>query len=896
MKTLIISIAVLFFSLSFASEPVITTLDNGLTVIIQEIHYAPVVASVIAYDVGSRNERSDILGISHFCEHLMFKGTPDMPLGRFWQIVQRDGGTANAFTSDDVTCYYIVLPVNRLDDALAIESDRMVNCLIDSAEVASERNVVHEERRSRTTDSPSGTLWETLAQTAYTEHPYMNPVIGFDENILAYDHIKAREYYETWYCPSNAVLTLVGDFDTDEVLEKVEAYFRDIPAGSPPVQTPIVEPLQTESRYVEVDHASNLPRFIMAFHVPNVLNVDSPLLDLIASYLSSGVSSRLQRVLIEPGLVSGVGAWNGGGIDPGLFTISITMEPFEEDGITQDEVISIIWDELNSIISDGIPEDDLFDLKVRQRASEIFAQASPTGLAMDLCLNQTMYDDAFLTDRNLVIIEAATPDDISEAAAKYFKPEGVTLAVLNPTGGYAAEGSSRQELPTDIEEPQEINYEGLEVTDDFLRIPEHSLFEGVISDTLDNGLQLFVMENHSFPTVSVVFATPIGSYRYGSEYAGLAGITSSTMLRGTDELPRADFHERLESKGSSIYFSAGAEHSTGSVNVLTEHLELAFISISDLLLNPAFRESDYDILMDDAETSLVSRSDRAWSIASDSMQIITAATPNDIRITTEETLQRITLPEVIDFYELACRPEGSVITVVGDVDAEEIFAMAADYFGDWESPPEPLPKAVYPEFTDAPGDTVIVSMPGKAQVVVLIRTESPADNSPEDVAFSVMNKILGSGIGSWLGHSVRDEQGLAYSVGSYSRSNDSSGTFTAYLSTFGDYVPQAVNSVMEEINRITNEDVRDIELRIVQSSMIGSHARSGSGYSGLAWGLTALVLDEKSFDYDIIHLSEVLELSPEDLRHAAEMYFGDDWFIAVAGGVNESVDLTAPEQ
>jgi len=109
-------------------------------------------------------------------------------------------------------------------------------------------------------------------------------------------------------------------------------------------------------------------------------------------------------------------------------------------------------------------------------------------------------------------------------------------------------------------------------------------------------------------------------------------------------------------------------------------------------------------------------------------------------------------------------------------------------------------------------------------------------------------------------------------------------------------VPQAVNSVMEEINRITNEDVRDIELRIVQSSMIGSHARSGSGYSGLAWGLTALVLDEKSFDYDIIHLSEVLELSPEDLRHAAEMYFGDDWFIAVAGGVNESVDLTAPEQ
>ncbi|MCK5115890.1 MAG: insulinase family protein, partial [Candidatus Aegiribacteria sp.] len=142
----------LTISAAFAVEPDVTVLDNGLTVITQELHYAPVVASVISYRVGSRNECGDILGMSHFCEHLMFKGTEDMPKSRFWQIVQRDGGRANAFTSNDVTCYYLLLPSSRLADALVIESDRIVNCTIDSAEVISERNVVHEERRMRSID------------------------------------------------------------------------------------------------------------------------------------------------------------------------------------------------------------------------------------------------------------------------------------------------------------------------------------------------------------------------------------------------------------------------------------------------------------------------------------------------------------------------------------------------------------------------------------------------------------------------------------------------------------------------------------------------------------------------------------------------------------------------
>ncbi len=878
----------------FAAEPDVTILENGLTVIMQELHYAPVVASVISYRVGSRNECGDILGISHFCEHLMFKGTEDMPKSRFWQIVQRDGGMANAFTSNDVTCYFLLLPSSRLEDALMIESDRIVNCTIDSAEVVSERNVVHEERRMSCIDSPDGALWEALGELAYTEHPYAYPVIGYDDNILGYDHNKARSYYETYYCPSNAVLTVVGDFDTEELLQKIDLYFGSIPSGEVPEESIPCEPEQTEARYVEIEHASNLPRFVMAFHTVDGAHPDNPALSIIASYLSGGRSSRLEQLLVETNLVYSAGAWNDGGIDPGMFNIYVTMNPPGDSEVTMEEVREIIWRELDEIAENGIPEATLEEQRNRYRAGEILDIASPLGQAIDYGLSTTMFGNPLHAREQLELIEQLTPADISEAASKYFRRDGANVAVLVPSGEMGIpSGGEREELPTDITEPSSINYEGLEIPEDFLTPPETSIADGVQEFELSNGLVLLIKEDHAFPVVSINFAVPMGSLMHSSELNGLASVTTETMLKGTEDLDYTEFHKRLEMEGSYLRFYSGDEYSSGSITLLSEDVEIAFETVSDLLLRPAFRESDFETVMHEQYTNLEASAEQSFSVAYDSLMAITVNSPSDYRNPSEATLDRITLNDVMNYYGTCCRPEGAVITVVGDVDPETIYNLTEDLFGDWDNPGQLLPCMEFPEFSTAPGDTVISFMPGRVQAVVLIARNAPGIEMPDYPAFSIMNRILGRGIGSRLEHSVRDEQGLAYGVGSWSSTYDSTGIFTAYLSTLADYIPQATSSVINELNRISTENVSDIELRLAKANAVGGQAFSGMSYADQASRFTGLRANGRPLDWDLTYLGQVLELTPDELREAASRYFiSGEWFVSIAGGIQEEEFLS----
>lgn len=872
-----------------AEEPLVTVLDNGLTVITQEMHYAPVAASVVSYRVGSRNEFGDILGMSHFCEHLMFKGTPDMPKSRFWQIVQRDGGMANAFTSNDCTCYYLLLPSARLEDALIIESDRMVNCTLDSAEVVSERNVVHEERRMRSIDSPEGALWEALGEMAFTQHPYGRPVIGYDENILGYDWMKARLYYETFYCPSNAVLTIVGDFDTEQVLSLVEGYFGPIPGGSVPVEDIPSEPEQTEARYVEIEHASNLPRFIMAFHSFAGDAPENPSVSMIASYLSGGRSGRLEQLLVQSGLVHGAWAGNDGGIDPGLFQIAVTMNSPEESTVTMEEVREMIWTELETLAREGIPEERLEELKNRYRAGEILSRASPLGLAMSYGLSATMFGDPLHARHQLQAIEELTTEDIRRTAEDIFGRERLNLAVLVPSGESGMYmGGGRQDLPTDITEPSSISYEGLEIPDDFLTLPETSIFEDALEYQLDNGLRLLVREDHTFPVASVSFAVPIGSLRHSAELNGLADVTTGTMLRGTDDLDYTEFHRRLEMEGSYLGFWPGQEYSSGSVTVLSEDLGTALLTVSDLLLRPAFRETDFRNVLSEQYADLEASAERAHSVASDSLAAMIAVTPEDYRAPSVGSLDRITLEGMTDFHGVCCRPEGTVIAVVGDVDPQEVLEAVEDHFGSWENPDVPLPEAHIPLFSQEPGDTVVTFMPGRVQAAVLVARDAPGTEMPDYPAFVTMNTILGRGIGSRLGHSVRDEQGLAYSVGSWSMSFDSTGVFSAYLSTLADYVPQATSSVIAEMERIASEPVQDVELRLAKANAVGRYAFSGMSYSGQASGLVNIRVNDRPLDYHLQFLGKVLELRPEDVMEAAaERFAYGGWFVSIAGGISE---------
>jgi len=866
-------------------EPQITILDNGLTVITEEMHYAPVVASLISYRVGSRNEQDEQAGISHFCEHLMFKGTPSMPLGRFWQIVQRDGGSANAFTSEDVTVYFLLLPSGRLSDALLIESDRMVNCLIDSAEVVSERNVVHEERRMGI-DAPDGALYEVMNSLAFTVHPYGRPVIGSDETILGYDHHKAADYYQSWYNPNNAVLTIVGDFDTHKLLDEIDYWFGDIPAQELPPEPDMVEPPQTSRRYTEIEHESNLGRLMIAFHTPAGSNPDSPVLDLISTYLSSGRASRLDQVLVETGIASSAYSWNSTGIDPGLFVFGVTLMP----DVEASEAEGIIWAEIAVLAEEDLTPEVLENLKTRARASDILGDITPLGRAFDLGLSMTMYGNPFQSDDDLETIEATTPGDIRRVTAAYFARGSETVAVLIPTGGHEGMSRDRESLPTDVQEPTAIDYEGLDIPAEMLECPDVSISHNVVRKTLDNGVEIILREDHSFPVVSISFAIPLGIFREDPFLAGLAEVTTEMMMRGSTELSYSEFHDRLESRGSYLRFSASYEYSPGAITLLSEDIGIALRTVADLLMNPAFRQEDFDQVISESLASIERSHENVFAMSMENLNRIVVERSDLAHIPTAETVGAITLSSSFAFFQACSRPSGSCITIVGDIDPDAVLEQIDVLFGSWEDPKSDLPPVVVPVLSVLPGGSIVETMQGRMQAAVSIATPAPGYNCDDYVAFNVMNQILGRGIGSRLGHFVRDDQGLAYAVGSFNNAVGDQGLFIAYLSTRVDYVEQAIQSVLTETMRMSTEEVMEIELDLVKANAVGRHALSSMSYRGQAGYFSSTFMRGQPLDYDIVSLQERLELTRVQLMGIAATYFIDEWFVSIAGGVDEDLN------
>ncbi len=872
-----------------AAEPVMTdtVMSNSLRVVVQEIHYSPVVAVAVAYGVGSLYEADGARGMSHFCEHMMFRGTASMPGERLWQVVQRDGGWANAFTSNDVTLYFEVLPSSRLVDALAIESDRMQGALFDSSDAVAERNVILDELRMSSMDDPDGVLYDALSRAAFTVHPYRHPVIGYEGDVALFDSVAATDYYRSFYTPDNATLVIVGDVDTGRALAMADSLFGAIPPGDRHAPVIPAEPAQTEPALVEVSHPSAMARIAIGFHVPEATSEDDAELGLISTLLSEGRSSWLEQALVQEGLASEAWAYDGAGVDPGLFIIGATLMP----GVGFEEAESAVWRLLDSLATDPLPGDVLETLRNRARAGSVLEESSPVGRAINLAYNGSCYLDPAFGDRRLEETMQVTPQDITGAAARYFRRENSTTARLEPTGSGDMAERPRESLPVDIQAPSDISYDGLDIPASMLTPSGRSVSDGAVATTLPNGLSLIVSEDHTFEVVSVAFSVPMGSLTCPAGKAGMAGLAAAAMLYGTGDLDYAAFNGRLEDEGSYMEFRPGDEFASGSVTALSEDLPLVMESVSDLLIRPALRDADIETCREEMAAGVRQRGESVFLVAMDQLDRMMLADPAEARIVTGETLGAISNDDVREFHRLCCRPGGAVLVIAGDVTYDTALALAEEWFGGWESPSDPLPVMATPALSTLPGDTAVVSMPGRVQAAVLAGVPGPALETPLYDAFTAMNGILGAGIGSRLGHSVRDEQGLAYDVGSWNRASLDAGFFTAYLSTRADYAQQALGSVILECARMASGDVEPIELDLQKAMTVGESAMSGTTYGERASALVRTAAIGLPLGYDRIREERVLALSVDDLRRAAGEYFGaGEWFVSVAGGLSEDME------
>ncbi|MCB0634331.1 MAG: insulinase family protein [Lewinella sp.] len=404
-------------------------LDNGLQVILHQDKSTPIVAVTVMYHVGSKNEKPDRTGFAHFFEHLLFEGSENIDRGEFDKYVTNAGGTLNANTTWDRTFYYEILPANQMDLGLWLESERMLHAKVDEKGIETQREVVKEERRQRIDNQPYGSLLQEIFSHAFHEHPYRWPVIGSMEDLEAATEEDYKTFYETYYVPNNAILSIAGDIDITQAKKSIEKYFGGIPKGTRPINRPDIKepPLGKEVRDTIYDNIQ-LPAVIQAYRIPAQNTDDFYAVSMLSTLLSDGESSRLYRALVDE-QQKALAAANVPlpTEDPGL-TVSFGIANV---GVNVQELEDAMDAEIAKVQNELISEKEFQKLRNKVENDFVTANSRVVGIAESLANYKMYFGDANLINTELDRYLSVTREDIREAARKYLsKKNRVSLHYL----------------------------------------------------------------------------------------------------------------------------------------------------------------------------------------------------------------------------------------------------------------------------------------------------------------------------------------------------------------------------------------------------------------------------------------------------------------------------------
>ena len=405
-------------------------LESGLKALIIEEHKSPVATFQVWYRTGARDEPAGKSGLSHLLEHMMFKGTPKYSSKLFSSIVQNNGGTDNAHTTEDYTVYFQIFPSDRIILSIDLEADRMQNLIMDTKETHSERDVVTEERRLRFEDDPQNSLFEEVVAASFKVHPYHKPVIGWMSDIRSIERDDLYSYYKANYLPDKALIIVVGDVKADEMIERIKNYFGKIPIGPPMKNISSIEPEQRGERRVLLKREAELPYILMAYHTPSFPHEDSYALNVLSLILSSGKSSRLYKSLVyEKKIALNADAdYSGFNKDPYLFFFDATASP--EKNIK--DVENALYAEIERIKKEPPLEREVQKIKNQIESLFIMEQDSIYMQAMKYGIFE-MLGDWRLIDQYLEGIRKITPEDVVRVAKKYLTEDNRTVGILIPT-------------------------------------------------------------------------------------------------------------------------------------------------------------------------------------------------------------------------------------------------------------------------------------------------------------------------------------------------------------------------------------------------------------------------------------------------------------------------------
>jgi zinc protease len=868
------------------------TLPNGLKVFSSQDKTTPNVSVQVWYGVGSKDDPVGRSGFAHLFEHLMFKATRDMPSETLDRLTEDAGGFNNAFTADDMTAYYEVVPASHLERLLFAESQRLGALVVDEDVFKSERDVVKEELRQRVLADPYGRFFSlAIPQASYTTHPYKRPGIGSIEELDAATIDDVLAFHQTYYRPDNAALLIVGNFDQAQLDALVDKYFAGLKTPAAPLpRVTVVEPARTTARTVTA-YGPNvpLPAVAMTWAGVPATNPDSAALRVLDGILSSGKSSRLYNSLVyEQQVAADIFSDAEPSAQPGLIMVGAIMA----GGKTVEEGEKALRAQLMRLRDAPPTAAELAEAKNELVAAAVRERETIDGRGFVLGQALVIEGDAAKANTGIAELQAVTAADVQRVARKYLRDDrAVTIRYLDEK--QKAAGAFDAAAPI-VQKVASTKYTGpvVKLAPEGQRLPLPPLGAAVepvlpvpAERTLANGLRVIVARSSDLPLVTADLTVRSGAAADPQGLAGTASMAADLLTEGTATRSATEIAAQTEALGANLGAGSGWESSSLSLNVMPQNLGAAMAIMADVARNPAFKDEELTRVRAQSLDGLSVAYQRPGSIAEFAAApvIYAGSAFGHVAAGTPTSLPKITRGHLVANHQAYWRPDNAILVITGDVTPEQGFALAERSFGDWGRPAAPLPPAPAADMTSRPR-ALIIDMPQSGQAAVTVAKTAIVRSDPRYYAGQVANNILGGGYSARLNQEIRIKRGLSYGARSGLTARQTTGAFTTSTQTKNESAAEVVGLVKTEMAKIAQEPVGADELTARKSVLIGGYGRELATTDGLAGVLGSLALYGIPLSEVQAYTGKVQAVSAADVqRFAAEVMNPAQASVIVAG-------------
>jgi len=816
------------------------TLENGLTLIVEEDHSAPV-ASVQAWcGTGSIHEGKWMgAGLSHILEHMLFKGTDKRAGGEIAKQVQEQGGYINAYTSFDRTVYWIDVPAGGASEAVDILADAMMHSRLPEGEYAKEQEVIRREF-AMGFDDPNRVGWKLIMSTVFAKSPFQHPVIGYLDVYNQLTRQDVMDYYKARYVPNNLTFVVVGDVDAEKIHAQLMEVFKAEPRKAlDPIFVPS-EPEQIGRRERHEEFPTELSRVALSWRVPGQSNPDIPALDLLGAVLGAGRSSILNTQIREKlQLAHEVDAGVFSLQTDGVFIITAVCEPDKRIAV-EDEALTLV----DRIKTGGVTEAELDKARRAMLAGQMKSLGTMRGKASDLGSSWLLAKNPDFSRDYLNAIGRVTPADLQRVAREYLQEDRLNVTSLNPIGSLTA--TAEAQAPAAVSEVK--------------------IF------TLSNGLRLLVRENAKLPIISITAAFRGGLLAETAADNGITPLLASTILKGTTTRSAAQVAEEIESVGGSISSDSGYNSFLVSVEVMKPDLALGLDLLSDVLLHPTFPEGEVDLEKKSQLAGIKAEQEQITAVARDTTRakLFGSHAYGRPRLGSAESVAALTPEALRAFHQAYAVGTNGVIAVFGDVKAEEVVKLVEMDLASLPkgelaltTPPAPIP----------PSETVRVTEErDKQQAVVMIGYPGVSVLDPDRPALELINEASND-LGSRFFDRIREKLGLAYFVGAGNFNGLAPGSFVFYLGTDPKKVDQVTKEFTSEIDKLAAEGLTPEELIRAKKKLLGSEAirnQSNAAFAGAVAMDELIGLGYANYEE---RKAQIEAVTLEDTKRVAAKYF-----------------------